>query len=144
MSKDYNSKDFKNTTSNHENNSHDNKAKCVVENVLGHFENINEDKPHIIDINMKRPFTQLAATEESTKSGVEDFDDLQQEISREPLTISKIGYLILLMIILFVMFFMFSLLLRYTVGYGKEKLKDVKGGNEDIMTMKFYIKNKQC
>ena len=103
----------------------------------------SESGDEVIEINLKRPFTNIAATENSTKSGVSDFDDLQQEINREPLDLRKLFYLVILIVIFIVAFFLMSLVLNYIVGYGKKELKDVKGGSEDIMTFIQTVNSQQ-
>ena len=94
----------------------------------------DDQSDKVIEIDPKHPFTQIAVTKNSTKSGVSNFDDLQQEIQREPMNLRKFLYLVILIMIFIVAFFLMSLILNYLVGYAREELKDVKGGAEDIMT----------
>ncbi len=99
------------------------------------YENHNEK---IIDINLKRPITQLAATE-SESTDIKDFDDLQQQINADPLTLRKILNLFFLLLIMITGITLVWLLMIYMLGYARNELKDSVGDSEDILTYNLIV-----
>ena len=93
----------------------------------------------IIDINIKRPITQLAATENEA-TNIKSFDDLQQQINDDPLTLRKFFNLFFLLLIIIAGVVVFWLLMIYMLSYAKNELKDSVGGNEDILTYNLVVK----